>query len=122
MLTRRDRTRASESIKDIGNRIFREFAARRLHGQMDNVREMLEWYPDLSPWRPITDRSVALMRVCDSVRAQLAGRAVLSKKMLQELLPEIDGRILSDAPGLLTKYDVVEVKRTESQTTYQLAK
>jgi hypothetical protein len=84
----------------------REFAARGLKGQMQNVVELIEWYPDLGPWREIVDVSLKMMETAERVQSILVERESIEERELIKCL-SMGGRIPSETLKAMAKYEMI---------------
>ena len=90
-----------------------EYAVRGLKGQMKNVQELVEWYPDLKPWMPILARSMHVASISDRTKNLLKARTSISQRDLQTELDEEDKRLVSDTLKYMEKYGIIRRAKEE---------
>jgi hypothetical protein len=91
-----------------------EFAVRGLKGQMENVKELVAWYPDLQPWKDILDKSTRIMETSEMIHKELQRTQSISKKELQKVIVGVDKRLVSDTLKYLEKFEMIIISKTET--------
>ncbi|MBA7569528.1 hypothetical protein ES708_11268 [subsurface metagenome] len=96
-----------------------EYAVRGLKGQMKNVQELIQWYPDLKPWVPILVRSMRIANISERTKNILKVRSSISQRDLQTELHSEDKRTVSHTLKYMEKYGII--RRTKEDRDWLIS-
>src|SRR4030042_999408 len=95
-----------------------EYAARGLSGALKNVKEMIDWYPDLVPWKPMVERYFMILEIGRNVRGLLKASQGIERTVIKKTFAEYDGRDISSALMAMEKYDIITKITKDKEITY----
>jgi len=94
------------------------YAVLGIKGQLDNIREVVEYFDELRPWRPEVEKAFEMFNLTKRLTIFLKENEGFLQKDLKKALNYSDGRLISNTIHYLERAN--RIKRIKAGKTYAL--
>lgn len=88
----------------------RLWAVMGVGGQLDNIKEMVEYFPELKPWRKDVEKAYIMKELASKIYKYLKVNNSCLQKDLKKILEYNDGRLIASTVHYMTVVGKIEKK------------